>query len=167
MTAPTGPVGIELRPATVADAEAGARLHITCWREVYGPLTEPDLLEAHLADEAAWAARWREQVEHGPPRLLAVAEGELVGFGVAGPARHGEAGVDHELYAIYVRSAWHGKGVGPALIDGVLDDASAYLWVHEQNARAQAFYRRHGFAPDGARQRYEPLGAWELRMVRR
>ena len=31
------------------------------------------------------------------------------------------------------------------------------LWVLEDNARARAFYRRQGFAPDGARERYEPL----------
>jgi len=162
----TMPAGVLLRPATPDDAEAGARLHIACWREVYGPLTEPDLLATHLADEAAWAERWRQQVEDGPTRLLAVADGELVGFGVAGPARHDDVTAAHELYAIYVRAAWHGTGVGTALLDGVLGDAAAYLWVHEENARAEAFYRRHGFTADGVRQRYEPLGAWERRLVR-
>lgn len=162
----TVPAGVTLRRATVDDAEAGARLHIACWQETYGPITDADLLAALLADEAAWAERWRQQVEHGPTRLLAVAGGELVGFGVAGPPRHRGVAVDHELYAIYVRSAWHGTGLGAALLDAVLGGASAYVWVLEDNARARAFYARHGFKPDGVRTRYEPLNAWEQRMVR-
>ena len=162
----TTPAGVTLRPATVDDAGTGARLHRDCWQETYGPITDPDLLAACRADEARWAERWRQQLEHGPTRLLAVTGGELVGFGVAGPVRLDEVAVDHELYAIYVRSAWHGTGLGAALLDAVLGEASAYLWVLEDNARARAFYARHGFRPDGVRTRYEPLGAWELRMVR-
>ena len=166
MSAPESPDGVELRTATVDDAEAGARLHIACWREVYGPLTEPGLLEHQLGDLTLWTERWRRGIADGPPRVLAVVKDEPVGFGVAGPARHADAAVHRELYAIYVRAAWHGTGVGPALLNRVLGDAAAYLWVHEENLRAQAFYRRHGFAPDGGRQFYDPLGAWEIRMVR-
>ena len=166
MTAPGIPDGVELVTATVDDAEAGARLHIACWREVYGPLTEAALLESHLGDLPLWVQRWRRGIEEGPPRVLAVANDEPVGFGVAGPARHAEAPVGMELHAIYLRASWHGTGVGPALLDRVLGDTAAYLWVHEENRRARSFYRRHGFAPDGGRQFYEPLGAWELRMVR-
>ena len=42
-----------------------------------------------------------------------------------------------------------------------------WLFVLEGNTRAQAFYRRNGFDPDGHRQLYLGLDAWEIRMVRR
>jgi len=41
-----------------------------------------------------------------------------------------------------------------------------WLFVLAENGRAQAFYRRNGFAADGHRQRYAGLDAWEIRMVR-
>lgn len=161
------PAGVRLRPATVADAEAGARLHRACWQEAYGPITDPALLAARLGDGTGWVDRWRTQVESGPEWVLAVAGDELVGFGIAGASRHDQAPVPDELYALYARSAWHGTGVGAALLERVLGERAAYLWVLEDNARARTFYARQGFVADGVRQPYEPLGAWEVRMVRR
>ncbi|RYP85396.1 GNAT family N-acetyltransferase [Nocardioides guangzhouensis] len=157
---------MDLRPATPDDAAAGARLHLACWREAYGPLVDPALLEAAL-DEDRWTRRWREQVADGPPRLLAVHDDEPVGFVTCGPARHEDAPLPFELYAVYVRAAWHGTGVAQALLDAGLGDRSAYLWVLEGNARARRFYARNGFVADGGRQHYRPLDAWELRMLRR
>ncbi len=162
----TTPAGVNLRAARVDDAEAGARLHIACWREAYGPITDLVRLEDHLADEVGWSGRWRSQIEQGVGPLLAVAGDELVGFATAGPGRGEVVPAPVELYAVYVRQVWHGSGVGPALLDATLGGESAYLWVLEDNARARAFYARHGFAPDGVRKKYDPLDAWELRMVR-
>jgi RimJ/RimL family protein N-acetyltransferase len=42
----------------------------------------------------------------------------------------------------------------------------ASLWVFEGNHRARAFYRRHGFAEDGARVDDPFFGLPEIRMVR-
>lgn len=160
------PPGVELRPATVRDCAAGAAMHLACWREAYAPLVDPALLEAHLADADRWTAAWRNRIVLGPPRLLAVAGDEVVGFASAGPARHADPPVETELYALYVRAAWHGTGIGQALLDRILADRPAYLWVLEDNRRAQAFYTRNGFAPTGRRQKYRPLDAWELMMAR-
>ena len=50
---------------------------------------------------------------------------------------------------------WQGRGIGGALIDAALAHpripagATVLLTVWEDNARAQAFYRRHGFATVG------------------
>ena len=41
---------------------------------------------------------------------------------------------------------------------------SAALWVADPNPRAQAFYRKHGFVPDGTMQVDD--GVREIRMVR-
>lgn len=159
------PEGIVLRPATLDDAAAAARMHRECWREVYGPLVDGEVLEARTADPAPWEETWREHVTHGPPRTLALHVDEPVGFAVAGPNRD-EGLPQEELYAIYVRRSWWGSGVGQALLDAVLGDRPATLWVLEDNERALAFYRRNGFAPDGAREFSTWLDTWEVRLVR-
>lgn len=164
----TLPDGVTLRIAVVEDAGAGSRLHRDCWREAYGPITDLAALEQHLADEAGWVARWQAQIEAGFAPLLAVdADGTTVGFARAGASRDEDVPDTLELYALYVRAAWYGTGIGHALFDRVVGTAPAFMWVLEDNARARAFYRRQGFEPDGARERYEPLSAWEIRMVRR
>jgi GNAT superfamily N-acetyltransferase len=154
-----------LRPAVLADAEAGAALHAACWREAYGPLVDPDRLAERLADTDRWVAAWRAQLTDGPPRVLAEVAGGLLGFAVVGPSRDEDEAAD-ELYALYVRARWWGTGLGAALWAAVRPDTACSLWVLEANQRAQSFYRRQGFVADGAREHYAGLDAWEIRMVR-
>lgn len=159
------PEGVTLRPATLDDARAGALMHIACWREAYASIVDPGLLEAQVADAESWTQRWREHIPRHP-RLLAVYDGEPVGFAAAGEGRDRDAPVPTELYALYVREAWYGSGLGHALCEAAVGDRAAYLWVLEGNDRARAFYERQGFRADGARERFAPLDAWEIRMVR-
>jgi ribosomal protein S18 acetylase RimI-like enzyme len=155
-----------LRTAVPADAVAGATLHAACWREAYGPYVDSALLEERLADTARWTAAWTKHLVDGPPRVVAEVDGELVGFAVVGPGRDDDGATPHELHALYTRAAYWGSGLGQALWDAVRPDCACSLWVLEANDRAQAFYRRNGFAPDGQREHYAGLGAWEIRMVR-
>lgn len=67
---------------------------------------------------------------------------------------------------LYLHAADHGTGAGPALLDAVIDPGTpAALWVADPNPRAQAFYRKQGFAADGT-VRVED-GVREIRLVRR
>lgn len=166
MEIPRLPHGVELRRATVDDAAAGARLHTACWREAYGPIVDPALLEPRLSDPDAWAARWRQQIDEGAERTVAVAAGELVGFVATGPARHEEAATDRELRALYVRETWHGTGIGAALLAHAIGDEAAYLWVLEDDRRARAFYVKHGFRDSRVRELNENLDAWEVQLMR-
>jgi GNAT superfamily N-acetyltransferase len=158
--------GVELRTAVPADAQVGAALHAACWREAYGPHVDAALLEERLADTGRWVAAWTRHLIDGPPRVLAEADGELVGFAVVGANRDPDAPAPAELYAIYTRESWWGSGLGAALWDAVAPTEPCSLWVVEANARAQAFYRRQGFVTDGAREHYAGLDAWEIRMIR-
>ncbi|WP_299054508.1 GNAT family N-acetyltransferase [uncultured Nocardioides sp.] len=158
---------VRLRPATPDDAEAGGALHRRCWAETYGDLADPAVLGPTLADVDGWTRRWEAALADGPPYTLAEdADGALVGFAVAGPARMDDAPTPQELYALYTLRTQHGTGLGDRLLHAVLPDGDCMLWVSEDNHRARAFYARHGFAPDGGRQLYAGLGAWELRLVR-
>ena len=59
----------------------------------------------------------------------------------------------------------HGTGAGAGLLDAVLSQSeAAALWVADPNPRAQAFYRKHGFIPDGSFK--EEYGIKEIRMIR-
>ena len=70
-----------------------------------------------------------------------------------------------QLYVLYVYAAGHGTGAGRALLEAVIDPAEpAALWVADPNPRAQAFYRKHGFAADGTARSGD--GVREIRMVR-
>lgn len=60
-----------------------------------------------------------------------------------------------EFSKVYVLAGSHGTGTGAALMRASLDAAraagaaTAWLGVNEENARAIAFYERHGFAKVG------------------
>ena len=52
-----------------------------------------------------------------------------------------------EIAALYVDPARTGSGVGSALVaEAQRAERRLALWVHDANAGARAFYRRHGFA---------------------
>jgi len=82
---------------------------------------------------------------NGVTTLVAEDEGTVVGMAAYGPARDGEDAV--ELYALYVDPGRWRAGVGTALLTAC--EGVSVLWVLEDNARARAFYGRHGFVADG------------------
>lgn len=120
--------------------------------------------------DARYAERFRMRVEVDDPGarvLVAVdAEGEVVGMATAGVTRDADAPTAWELYSINTVAATHGSGLADRLLDAATGARAASLWVLGTNARAQAFYRRHGFVVDGATKTHEGSGLPEVRMVR-
>jgi GNAT superfamily N-acetyltransferase len=163
-----------VRRAVVADAEAAAQCHATCWQEGYGDLVDPVRLADATGDLTRWTERWRTAIEDGAERWVAdhpdgpeVPVGDrLIGFAAPGITRDGDAPYPLELYAIYVRKPWWGTGLADRLLDVAIGNQPASLWVFETNVRARAFYARHGFVPDGARKDEPRFGVPEIRMVR-
>jgi len=91
---------------------------------------------------------------------------EIVGIASAGPTRADDARTPWEVNAINVLAAHHGTGVADQLITAVIAQRPVTLWVLRDNARARAFYRRHGFGVEGATKIHDGTGAPEIRMVR-
>jgi GNAT superfamily N-acetyltransferase len=145
-----------------------ARVHVTSWQQTYrglmpdAVLDDPNLLSAR---ERFWTVALTDERWSSNRTAVAEVDGTIVGIAMSGPAQEPDDTEESQLHLIYVDAAHHGCGAGPALLNAVLEpDESAALWVADPNPRAQAFYRKHRFAPDG-RSKTED-GVREVRWVR-
>lgn len=159
------PQSYELRPVTPADAEAYIRCHVECLAETYVDLMPPAFIEEHRRELPAQVERtraaWAEAARQPEPRTAAWlardADGEVVGVVRSGPGTQDweraldapPTTVDYQLHHLYTRVRTHGTGLGAQLLDLAVRDQETYLWILYGNPRADRFYRRHGFAPDG------------------
>ena len=161
--------GFAVRPITLDDVAEVAVLHVRIWREAYAGLM-PDAYLADL-DPEEFAASRRDRMAAGIPvggvDLVALdPAGEIAGFGVAGPGRDEDRPGDWELFAINTLRSAQGTGLAHLMIATLVGERSAYLWVLPENARARAFYARHGFRPDGVSKPFPLTGLTEIRLIR-
>lgn len=152
----------KIRPATPLDAEAIAELHARVWRATYSGSVDAGWLDERLA---RYPEMWAEALSdgEGAPTWLAHRDGRAVGFARARAVGAGELR-PLELESIYLDVEEQGSGTADNLMLMTLGDAPAQLWVWSGQDRARAFYRRHGFADDGATGEFGPLPT--VRMVR-
>ncbi|TNC17371.1 GNAT family N-acetyltransferase [Georgenia sp. 311] len=150
---------LHVRPARPDDADALADLETRARREAEGSE------EVGAPQDAV--QRWRDRLSDPGGSMTWVgvvrATGEPVGIATAEATGPGDLR-PLRLLSLHVEPQWRGQGLGQVLLDHAVGDAPCYLWVGQDDARAQRFYERNGFAPDGAR-REERAGP-ELRLVR-
>ena len=109
---------MEIRPARGDDAEAMRAIYNV---EVETSTVTFDLVPRTLADQRAWlAARSGAHVA-----LVAEDAGEVVGFGALSPYRDRPAYSTSVEDSVYVHRDHQGRGVGRALLSGLLDSAAA------------------------------------------
>ncbi len=160
--------GYSVRPMQLADASAVAEIHVRVWRDTYPGLMSAAYLDG--LDVAEFRQSWTERLADLPANtgfLVGIAPGgAIVGFGVAGPSRDDDPPVPRELYAINLLATAQGTGLAGQLMLELLGDGAASLWVAEGNARARAFYARHGFVADGTHKVREETETAEVRLVR-
>jgi len=157
-----------VRPARIEDVAAMAGMLVESWRETYRGLMSDRVLDDPglvAARERFWTAALTDERYRANRVALAERDGAVIGVAMAGPPEAQTSEWSLHLYVLYVLAAEHGTGVGTALLNGVVEPhESVALWVADPNPRAQAFYLKHGFAPDGAVQSVE--GVRSIRMVR-
>ena len=157
----------QVRRATPVDAAPLAACHAACWREAYTGLIAEEVIEARHGDLVRRARRWEQILAGEAPTWVGVDGHEVVGFASTGPPRDEEVSHLAELYGLYLRASRYGTGLADRLVQPLIGDAPAFVWVLDPNPRAQAYYAKIGFRPDGASKTDPELGgAREIRMVR-
>ncbi|MFE0377055.1 GNAT family N-acetyltransferase [Streptomyces inhibens] len=162
---------------TEADIEAVSAVRVHGWQRAYRGLMPQAYLDAmSVAADAEQRRSWFGRRSPEVSDLVAERDGEVVGWACVGPARDpditpgaGELPAPRptagELLALYVTPGLIGTGIGRALLSAGTARARAsgfhtlYLWVVRGNSRAQRFYERAGFVPDGAEEAYEVGGS--------
>lgn len=171
MTAADEALPFTLDVPVPADAEDIARVHTDAWRAAYTGLMPDAFWDADALDGRATG--WRRMLTEDPARLreqlriVRDGDGIAQGFCRVGPARDMDPPREVQLWALNLAPALFGSGAGRALVEDLLGDRPAYLWVAEANARARRFYEKLGFAADGGVLVDEALGGLrEIRMTR-
>jgi GNAT superfamily N-acetyltransferase len=158
------PDDVRIRRGVPDDATAMGHLHVDVWEDAYTGLMPQSVLDERRDDVAARIERWRAIFAEERPTWVAEDGSGLIGFSGSGPGRDNDVELDLELYALYVRAAYYGTGVGYALFEQAVGDRACYLWVLAGNERAIRFYERQGFRLDGTEDEHDE--GLHVRMVR-
>ncbi|WP_456275243.1 N-acetyltransferase family protein [Bacillus sp. AK128] len=139
---------MEIRPATVEDAPAIAKVHVDSWKSTY-----KDIMSAEYLSNLSYGSRedlWKTVIPGGGVFVALNDSKEIVGFASGGKERSKEyAGYDGEVYAIYLLEHAQRKGIGRKLIQAVVQDLhkkqiySMIIWVLEDNP-STLFYQALG-----------------------
>lgn len=163
--------GLLLRPATLDDAMAVARVHVRSWQVAYLGLLPDSYLDNLKLEERAQRYTFGSADPSQPATWVAVVDGTIRGFATTAPARDADASGYGELCGLYVDPEYWNHGIGMVLLTAAqerLKDQGfkqAVLWVLVGNERAQGFYRKSGWLPDGAH-RTEKIGGVTVDEVR-
>jgi putative acetyltransferase len=146
-----------IRAAEPADAPAVSAL-----------LGQPGVVEGTLQVPDMPVASRLEMLQRVEPRdckLVALAEGELVGMAGLHTVQASLRRAHVRLLGLAVAQPWQGRGVGRQLMARLLDWADHWggvlrieLHVHEDNPRAIALYRSLGFTEEGRHRGYALKG---------
>lgn len=158
---------VEIRRTSEPDPAQLGRVHAASRGSAYAGLVPDEALRRVTAQTQERV--WRHRLADAPERsvtFVAEDDGRTVGF------THGVVdGSTAELVALHVLPETRGRGVGQALHDALLDELGARgctdveLSVLRDNVRAQAFYRRNGWATDGTTRGHD-VGGTDVPVLR-
>src|SRR5262249_19762147 len=131
-------------------AALGARLFV----DAFGPANDADDIRLFLAKTYSPDLQLAELKDPNRVAWIAEADGVPVGYALErrdSRSPHVSARQPAEVQRIYADRAWHGLGVGAALLEACIAQSRAWgcdvLWlgVWEENPRGIAFYEKWGF----------------------
>jgi ribosomal protein S18 acetylase RimI-like enzyme len=160
---------MNIRQATIDDADTLAKLHIDSWRTAYRGLVPDSHLDG--LDYKRRSQLFQKSLEcNAEKTYLAEGDGKVFGFITLGPCR--DSDVDQnttgEIWGIYLAPEHWRKGIGTSLCrygEDLLRERnyrSVKLWVFAGNPQAIRFYETMGFWADSAQKMLnigEPLKA--------
>ena len=143
-----------IRPATPAALARIAEIEVFNYRLNFYPIFRSDefyfgeLTVPHLMQSRADFI----------PDILVYDDGVVKGFLHLG---------GDEVRRLYVEPSLQSRCIGAALLEFAIREKNVTrLWALEKNTRAIAFYRRHGFLPNGERRLEEDTEEYLVRLER-
>lgn len=109
-------------------------------------------------DESARASTWTRLIADGLTTFVAQVDSQIVGWATTSTGRDPDAPVPSELEGLYILQSMYGTGDGQQLLDAAIGSQPAYLWMLDNNPRAEAFYARNRFARDATEQEHNMVG---------
>jgi diamine N-acetyltransferase len=172
-------MSLEVRQATAADATVLAALAAATFGLACPPGTTQEAIDDFVAKNLSVTSFDGYLADPSRALFLALVDGRPAGYTmvivgeptdsdvVAAIALHPSS----ELSKVYVLAGHHGSGVAAALVDASIAAAvergagGIWLGVNQQNARANRFYEKQGFALVGTK-KFLVGGKWEDDFVR-
>jgi len=145
-------MAVEVCAAGIADADELAAIAAATFPLACPPSADPGDIAACITENLS-AERFAMYL--GDPQRCVLAArhgGRIIGYAML---IRGDA--DVELSKIYVLADHHRSGAAAALMDAglawAIENGARAVWlgVNQNNERATAFYRKHGFAVTGTR----------------
>jgi len=144
---------IAYRDATPADAEALDAMAVAVWMETFGQSASPADIATYLGQAYGPEGKLIADLTSGAATFRLALDGErILGYCKVNPPWLPDAEPGAlQLSQIYVTYDQHGSGISRALLDWAIETARAtqatalLLTVWEENHRAYAFYKKHGF----------------------
>jgi ribosomal protein S18 acetylase RimI-like enzyme len=156
---------LTLRLATPGDAAVLARAAAAFFRDTFTDVNTAADMDAYIA-EAFTESRQRAELTAVENRIVVAVDvhGDIAGYVHVRLDAHPAIRVDvptqrpAEISRLYAARGWHGHGLGARLMNAAVatarESGADVLWlgVWERNARAVAFYEKHGFRVVGAQE---------------
>lgn len=140
----------EIRAMRPEDCRGKAHVHHQSWQESYRGIVDGGYLASMTEEKCAAIAE-----RHPEDTVVAIADGQVVGFACWSPCRDEDLPDAGELQALYLLKPYQGRGIGRALADRCMEELAGYetvvVWVLEENRKAIRFYEKYGFAADGTK----------------
>jgi len=141
---------MEIRVASVEDAEQIAYVHVNSWRTSYRNLVSEEYLAGLKVEDRT--KLWQNILANYQSKnitYVAEKQGQIVGFINGGQARNKEMPYEAEVYAFYLLEEYQRQGIGSLLFKKITDSfqevgyKSMMLWVLKDNP-SYAFYQKQG-----------------------
>jgi GNAT superfamily N-acetyltransferase len=134
---------------------AVARVHVRSWQAAYRSLLPDKYLDQLRPEDRAARYDFASDDPALPKTILAAEDGAILGFATTSASRDRGLPDYGELCALYVDPDRWGQGVGKALVAEARRRLvaqgfpHALLWMMAGNHRADSFYRKDNWLPDG------------------
>lgn len=151
-------MGLTIRKATSADAEALSELALRIFLDTFAAQNNPDDVELYATQSYSRDIQLEEINDPSLTYLVAEVDGKPAGFAMIGLPRSESClrfAESIELFRFYVDKEWHGKGVAQPMMKACEDFARSLggkticLGVWLENPRAIRFYEKIGFRKEG------------------